>query len=41
MPAFTIVSILVTIAITALLTWVLWRINASQLRQDRDGGEGA
>jgi hypothetical protein len=37
MPAFTIAATLATIAITALLTWVLWRINAPQRRQDREG----
>jgi hypothetical protein len=44
MPAWIIAAALGSIAITALLTFILWRMNAPMLREragNQDGGDGA
>lgn len=41
MPTFTIVAVLLTIATTALLTGVLYRINAPRGEKPRSQGDGS
>jgi hypothetical protein len=42
MPGWIIVAAVASIAITAMLTFVFWRLNAPSLKRDRgsDGGGG-